>query len=72
MPALMTGHGGRTKAAPRALPGRHARGAEMTQDDWNDGNLRTLGIWYGKRSNWAGPGPAVEDPAATGDERGVE
>jgi isoamylase len=31
----------------------HARGAEMTQDDWRDGNLRTLGIWYGKRSNWA-------------------
>ena len=31
----------------------HARGTEMTQDDWNDGNLRTLGIWYGKRSNWA-------------------
>ena len=25
----------------------------MTQDDWRDGNLRTLGIWYGKRSNWA-------------------
>jgi isoamylase len=31
----------------------HARGAEMTQDDWRDGNLRTLGIWYGKRSEWA-------------------
>jgi isoamylase len=31
----------------------HARGAEMTQDDWRDGNLRTLGIWYGKRSDWA-------------------
>jgi glycogen operon protein len=31
----------------------HARGSEMTQDDWRDGNLRTLGIWYGKRSNWA-------------------
>jgi isoamylase len=31
----------------------HARGAEMTQDDWRDRNLRTLGIWYGKRSNWA-------------------
>ena len=31
----------------------HARGAEMTQDDWRDENLRTLGIWYGKRSNWA-------------------
>jgi isoamylase len=31
----------------------HARGAEMTQDDWREGNLRTLGIWYGKRSNWA-------------------
>jgi isoamylase len=31
----------------------HARGSEMTQDDWRDGNLRTLGIWYGKRSDWA-------------------
>jgi isoamylase len=31
----------------------HARGAEMTQDDWRNGNLRTLGVWYGKRSNWA-------------------
>jgi isoamylase len=31
----------------------HARGAEMMHDDWNDANLRTLGIWYGKRSNWA-------------------
>jgi isoamylase len=31
----------------------HARGAEMTQDDWRDGNLRTLGVWYGKRSDWA-------------------
>ena len=31
----------------------HARGAEMTQDDWRDGNLRTLGIWYGKRSHGA-------------------
>jgi len=31
----------------------HARGSEMTQDDWRDVNLRTLGIWYGKRSNRA-------------------
>jgi isoamylase len=31
----------------------HPRGSEMTQDDWRDETLRTLGIWYGKRSNWA-------------------
>ncbi|HTV97532.1 MAG TPA: glycogen debranching protein GlgX [Steroidobacteraceae bacterium] len=31
----------------------HARGSEMTQDDWRDGNLRTLGVWYGVRSKWA-------------------
>jgi glycogen operon protein len=32
----------------------HARGSEMTQEDWQDPNLRTLGILYGKRSGSAG------------------
>jgi len=28
----------------------HARGSEMTQDDWQDAALRSLGIWFCKRS----------------------
>jgi isoamylase len=32
----------------------HARGSEMTQDDWLDGTLRSLGVWFGKRSHSAG------------------
>jgi len=42
-----------SRVAAKDVTWLHARGAEMTQDDWRDGNLRTLGIWYGKRSNWA-------------------
>ena len=29
----------------------HAGGAEMSQQDWQDQNLRSLGVWYGKRSH---------------------
>jgi glycogen operon protein len=29
-------------------------GAEMKQGEWQDGNLRTLGIWFGKRNNLDG------------------
>jgi isoamylase len=29
-------------------------GTEMKQGEWQDGNLRTLGIWFGKRNNLAG------------------
>jgi glycogen operon protein len=32
----------------------HARGSEMTQDDWRNEALRTLGILFGKRSQAAG------------------
>ncbi len=32
----------------------HARGSEMTHDDWRDGNLRTLGLCYGKRGDRVG------------------
>jgi hypothetical protein len=28
----------------------HARGSEMTEGDWHDQALRTLGIWFGKRT----------------------
>jgi glycogen operon protein len=29
-------------------------GAEMTQSDWHDANLRTLGIWFAKQNNSGG------------------
>jgi glycogen operon protein len=29
-------------------------GTEMKQGEWQDGNLRTLGIWFSKRNNWEG------------------
>ncbi|MGO8829975.1 MAG: glycogen debranching protein GlgX [Steroidobacteraceae bacterium] len=32
----------------------HARGSEMTQTDWQDENLRSLGVWFGKRSQSPG------------------
>ncbi len=32
----------------------HARGSEMTQTDWRDENLRSLGVWFGKRSHSPG------------------
>jgi isoamylase len=53
-------------------------GTEMKQGEWQDGNLRTLGIWFGKRNNLdgrlllllnAGDSPqAFSLPAAPADE----
>jgi glycogen operon protein len=31
----------------------HMRGEEMSQNDWQDGNLRTLGVLFGNRNNTA-------------------
>jgi isoamylase len=31
----------------------HARGSEMTPDDWRGATLRSLGVWFGKRSDSA-------------------
>jgi glycogen operon protein len=31
----------------------HARGSEMTPDDWQDAGLRCFGAWFGKRSDSA-------------------
>ena len=31
----------------------HIRGGEMTQNDWQDGNIRTLGVLFGNRNNAA-------------------
>src|SRR6202035_5592252 len=32
----------------------NVRGTEMKQGEWQDGNLRTLGIWFGKRNDSGG------------------
>ena len=32
----------------------NVRGTEMTQSDWHDTNLRTLGVWFAKQNNSAG------------------
>jgi isoamylase len=41
--------GSASRAAVKDVIWLHPRGSEMTQDDWRDGALRTLGIWFGKR-----------------------
>jgi len=43
-----------SRAAVKDVSWLHPRGCEMTQDDWRDGGLRTLGIWFGKRGALAG------------------
>jgi isoamylase len=43
-----------SRAGVKDVTWLHARGSEMTQDDWHDQTLRTLGIWFGKRCHSAG------------------
>jgi isoamylase len=43
-----------SRAAVKDVTWLHPRGSEMTQDDWRDGALRTLGIWFGKHGGAAG------------------
>jgi isoamylase len=43
-----------SRAAVKDVSWLHPRGSEMTQDDWRDGALRTLGIWFGKHGETAG------------------
>jgi isoamylase len=43
-----------SRAGVKDVSWLHARGSEMSLDDWQDGALRTLGMWFGKRSNSAG------------------
>ncbi len=40
-----------SRAGIKDIAWLHPRGDEMTQVDWADGNLRTLGAWFGKRNN---------------------
>ena len=43
-----------SRAAVKDVIWLHPRGSEMSQDDWRDGALRTLGIWFGRRGDAAG------------------
>jgi isoamylase len=46
--------GAASRAGVKDVTWLHARGTEMTQDDWRDGALRSLSIWFGKRSQSQG------------------
>jgi isoamylase len=43
-----------SRAGVKDVSWLHPRGSEMTQDDWRDGALRALGIWFGKHGDAAG------------------
>ena len=42
--------GAASRASVKDVTWLNGRGAEMTQGDWHDANLRTLGIWFGERT----------------------
>jgi pullulanase/glycogen debranching enzyme len=46
--------GATSRASVKDVTWLNVGGAEMKQGEWQNGNLRTLGIWFGKRSNLEG------------------
>jgi glycogen operon protein len=42
--------GAASRASVKDVTWLNGRGKEMTQADWQDSNLRTLGIWFGERT----------------------
>ncbi len=42
--------GAASRAGVKDVKWLHVRGTEMTQGDWQDGGVRTLGIWFGERT----------------------
>jgi isoamylase len=43
-----------SRSAVKDVSWLHARGSEMTQDDWQNGALRALGVWFGKHGDAPG------------------
>jgi isoamylase len=43
--------GAASRASVKDVTWLNAGGTEMTKHEWQDANLRTLGIWFGKRNN---------------------
>jgi glycogen operon protein len=46
--------GAASRASVKDVTWVNVRGTEMTQAEWQDGNLRTLGIWFGKGTSLVG------------------
>jgi len=46
--------GAASRAAVKDVTWLNVRGTEMKQGEWQDENLRTLGIWFGKRNDAGG------------------
>jgi glycogen operon protein len=46
--------GATSRASVKDVTWLNVGGVEMKQGEWQDGNLQTLGIWFGKRSNLEG------------------
>jgi isoamylase len=46
--------GAASRASVKDVTWLNVRGTEMTLGEWQDGNLRTLGIWFGKRNDSPG------------------
>jgi len=45
--------GSASRAVTKDVTWLHARGTEMTKEDWQHGGLRALGMWFGKRHSTA-------------------
>ena len=43
-----------TRAAAKDVSWLNPSGAELTRAEWQDGGMRTLGVWFGKRDSAAG------------------
>jgi isoamylase len=46
--------GAASRASVKDVTWLNVRGTEMTQGEWQDANLRTLSIWFGKRNDLQG------------------
>jgi glycogen operon protein len=46
--------GAASRASVKDVTWLNVGGTEMKQGEWQDGNLRTLGIWFGKRNDFQG------------------
>ncbi len=46
--------GAASRAGVKDVTWLNVRGTEMTQSEWQDANLRTLGIWFGEHSRRGG------------------
>jgi isoamylase len=46
--------GAASRASVKDVTWLNVRGTEMTQGDWQDANLRALGVWFGKRNDSQG------------------